>query len=86
MPRKAPLAEVLAALPTCLGQPQSAGQLETLLAKQFVTDVRTIRKRLKELTDTGAYLTDPSGHLCAVVKQQQGRETWYSLRAVPVAA
>ena len=85
-PRKAPLADVLAALPACLAQPQPAGQLETQLAEQFDTDARTIRKRLKELTETGGYVPDLSGQLCAVGKEQRGRETWYSLRPVPVAA
>ena len=82
-PRKAPLADVLAALPTCLAQPQPAGQLETQLAEQFDTDARTIRKRLKELTEPAGYVSDLSGQLCAVVKEQRGRETWYSLRPVP---
>ena len=85
-PRKAPLAEVLAELPACLAQPQSAGQLETQLAEQFDTDARTIRKRLKELTDTGGYVPDLSGRLCAVAKEQRGREIWYSLRPVSTTA
>ena len=82
-PRKAPLADVLAALPACLAQPLPAGQLETQLAEQFDTDARTIRKRLKELTEPAGYVPDLSGRLCAVSKEQQGREIWYSLRPVP---
>jgi len=85
-PRKAPLAEVLAELPMCLAQPQSAGQLETQLAEQFDTDARTVRKRLKEVTESGAGVLDLSGRLCAVAKEQRGRETWYSLRPVSTTA
>lgn len=84
-PRKAPLAEVLAELTACLAQPQSAGQLEAHLAEHFDTDARTVRKRLKELTESGAGVVDLSSRLCAVGKEQRGRETWYSLRPVSVA-
>ena len=85
-PRKAPLSEVLAALPACLAEPQPAGQLETQLAAQFDTDARTIRKRLKDLTEPPGYIPNLSGQLCAVTKEQRGREAWYSLRPVPANA
>lgn len=81
-PRKAALADVLAALPECLGSPQAAGQLEGQLAQRFGTDARTVRKRLKELTEPASYVPDRGGQLCAVAKEQRGRETWYSLRPV----
>jgi AAA domain len=81
-PRKAPLTEVLGELPMCLARPQPAGQLETQLSEHFATDARTIRKRLKDLTDSGAGIVDLSGQLCTIHKEQKGRETWYSLRLV----
>ena len=81
-PRKAPPAVVLAELASCLSQPQSASQLEAQLATRLTTDARTIRKRLKELTDTAAHIADLNGQMCSVVKASKGRETWYSLRPI----
>jgi adenylate kinase family enzyme len=81
--RKAPLAEVLAELPACLAQPQSSGRLEAQLGERFDTDERTIRKRLKEVTESGAVVIDSNGRLCTVAKAPQGREIWYSLQPVP---
>ena len=85
-PRKAPLAEVVEALAVALAQPQPAGQLETQLAEQFATDARTIRKRLKEVTDGAGYVMNQRGQLCTVRKEQRGRETWYSLAPVPATS
>ncbi|MGY3090948.1 KaiC/GvpD/RAD55 family RecA-like ATPase [Hymenobacter sp. UYAg731] len=82
--RKAPLAEVIAKLPSLLVTPQSANQLENQLAKQFLTDARTIRKRLAELTAPSAdYVLDGAGVLCKLIKRQTGREVLFSLQPVP---
>lgn len=84
--RKAPLAEVQQELAVALIQPQPAGQLEAQLSDRFATDARTIRKRLKELTDGNGYLLSQSGQVCTLQKEQHGREIWYSLLPIPAAA
>jgi KaiC/GvpD/RAD55 family RecA-like ATPase len=83
---KAPIASVLAALSTYLAQPKSASQLEQQLGTFFSTDVRTIRKRLKELIDTNSYTCNLNDTLCSVNKEQRGRETWYSLQPASVSS
>ena len=84
--RKAPQEAVLGMLPTCLTQAQSAGQLEGQLAGLLDTDARTIRKRLKELVDSGAQITDHKGAIYILMKAQKGREAWYSLHPIVVSS
>nr|GFC08845.1 hypothetical protein [Tanacetum cinerariifolium] len=77
-PRKAPLSDVLAVIPAMLAQPLSAGQLEIQLSTRFDTDVRTIRKRLKELIDTNAQFAGLNGQVYTLTKEHQGRENCYN--------
>jgi len=82
--RKAPVADVIAKLPSLLITPQTANQLEEQLAKCFATNPRTIRKRLAELTAPSAdYMLDGAGVLCALIKRQTGRDVLFSLQPVP---
>lgn len=63
-------------------EPMKSGELIALLMKDFDAGQRTIEGRLKEIIDGNTGFQNNEGKSCRLVKEQEGRNVFYTLKPI----